>query len=91
VGTCAVIKTGQAEYELAKMAVSPKYQGRKIGNALMDAAIAKTKELGGTRIWLGSNTKLTPAITLYKKYGFKEFQAAASPYTRANIHMEMDL
>ncbi|MGN8070259.1 bifunctional helix-turn-helix transcriptional regulator/GNAT family N-acetyltransferase [Mucilaginibacter sp. 22184] len=91
VGTCAVIKTGEAEYELAKMAVSPKYQGRKIGNALMDAAIAKTKELGGTRLWLGSNTLLAPAISLYRKYGFTEFKVADTPYARANIHMEKDL
>jgi DNA-binding MarR family transcriptional regulator/GNAT superfamily N-acetyltransferase len=90
-GTCALIKTGPAEYELAKMAVSPKYQGRKIGNFLMDAAIAKTKELGGTRLWLGSNRVLVPAISLYKKYGFTEFTISATPYQRANIHMELYL
>jgi len=73
------------------MAVSPKYQGRKIGNALMDAVIAKTKELGGTRLWLGSNTLLAPAISLYRKYGFTEFKVADTPYARANIHMEKDL
>jgi DNA-binding MarR family transcriptional regulator/GNAT superfamily N-acetyltransferase len=89
--TCALIKTGQTDYELAKMAVSPKYQGRKIGNSLMEAAIAKTKELGGTRLWLGSNRRLTPALSLYRKYGFKEFKVAATPYARADIHMELDL
>ena len=90
-GTCALVKTGSAEYELAKMAVSPKYQGRKIGNALMDAVIAKTKELGGTHLWLGSNRVLVPAISLYKKYGFTEFNVATTPYQRANIHMELIL
>ncbi|MDN5285480.1 MAG: Transcriptional regulator, MarR family with acetyltransferase [Mucilaginibacter sp.] len=90
-GTCALIKTSPTDYELAKMAVSPKYQGRKIGNFLMNAAIAKVKELGGTRIWLGSNRDLVPAISLYKKYGFTEFKAAATPYQRANIHMELSL
>lgn len=90
-GTCALIKTGPAEYELAKMGVSPRYQGRKIGNLLMEAAIAKARELGGTRIWLGSNRRLTPALSLYKKYGFKEFNAGASPYARADVHMELSL
>ncbi|MGF7039166.1 bifunctional helix-turn-helix transcriptional regulator/GNAT family N-acetyltransferase [Mucilaginibacter lappiensis] len=90
-GTCALIKTGPTEYELAKMGVSPKYQGRKIGNSLMDAAIAKTKELGGTRLWLGSNRRLTPALSLYRKYGFKEFKVVATPYARADIHMELEL
>jgi DNA-binding MarR family transcriptional regulator/GNAT superfamily N-acetyltransferase len=90
-GTCALIKTSPTEYELAKMGVSPKYQGRKIGNLLLEAAIAKTKELGGTRLWLGSNRSLVPAISLYKKYGFTEFKVEASPYQRANIHMELSL
>ncbi|HMG07880.1 MAG TPA: GNAT family N-acetyltransferase, partial [Mucilaginibacter sp.] len=89
--TCALIKTGQTDYELAKMAVSPRYQGRKIGNSLLEAAIAKTKELGGTRLWLGSNRGLTPALSLYRKYGFKEFKVDATPYARADIHMELDL
>jgi DNA-binding MarR family transcriptional regulator/ribosomal protein S18 acetylase RimI-like enzyme len=90
-GTCALIKTGPAEYELAKMAVNPKYQGRKIGNLLMDAAITKIKDLGATRLWLGSNRDLIAAISLYKKYGFKEFTVESTPYQRANIHMELSL
>ncbi|MDN3546867.1 bifunctional helix-turn-helix transcriptional regulator/GNAT family N-acetyltransferase [Mucilaginibacter aquaedulcis] len=90
-GTCALVKTGPAEYELAKMAVSPKYQGRKIGNLLMEAAIAKAKELGGTRLWLGSSHKLVPALSLYRKYGFKEFTVESTPYQRASIHMERSL
>jgi ribosomal protein S18 acetylase RimI-like enzyme/Mn-dependent DtxR family transcriptional regulator len=91
VGTCALIKTGEAEYELAKMAVSPRYQGRQLGKKLMDAAIAKATELKASRVWLGSNTKLTAAINLYKKTGFKEIPIGATPYARANVKMEMYL
>ncbi|EHQ29420.1 bifunctional helix-turn-helix transcriptional regulator/GNAT family N-acetyltransferase [Mucilaginibacter paludis] len=91
VGTCALIKTGEAEYELAKMAVSPRFQGRQLGKKLMDAAIKKAVELKAKRVWLGSNTKLTAAINLYKKTGFKEIPIGSTPYARANIKMELYL
>ena len=90
-GTCALIRTGDAEYELAKMAVDPKYRGRKIGNALMDAIIKKAKQLRAKRLWLESNTKLTPALTMYAKFGFKEIPIDNSPFSRADIRMEMFL
>jgi len=90
-GTCALIKTGDAEYELAKMAVDPKFRGRKIGNVLMEAIIQKAKALGAKRVWLESNTKLVPAITMYGKFGFKEIPIDNSPFSRANIRMELFL
>src|SRR5215831_1424977 len=31
-GVCALIKTGEAEFELAKMGVSPNFHGQQIGN-----------------------------------------------------------
>lgn len=89
VGTCALIKTGKAEYELAKMAVDPKYRGRKIGNVLMDAIIKEAKQLGTKRLWLESNTKLAPALAVYAKFGFKEVPIDSSPYSRADIRMEI--
>jgi DNA-binding MarR family transcriptional regulator/GNAT superfamily N-acetyltransferase len=88
-GTCALIKTGDDEYELAKMGVSPKFQGRKVGQALMDAVFETAKQLHAKRLWLGSNTKLAPALALYRKYGFKDIPVGASPYARANVKMEV--
>ena len=40
VGTCALIKTDDSEYELAKMAVSPKMRGKGYGDQLMKATIS---------------------------------------------------
>ncbi|RYD17729.1 MAG: MarR family transcriptional regulator, partial [Verrucomicrobiaceae bacterium] len=40
---------------------------------------------------LESNTVLKPAIKLYEKLGFKKVVGRASPYSRANIQMELDL
>ena len=92
VGTCALIKTGEQEFELAKMAVSSEYQGLKIGYELGVYAIKKAKEMGAKRIWLESNRKLKPAISLYLKLGFKEIPIdTATPYARADIRMEIML
>merc|ERR1711974_485890 len=73
IGTVALINRGEKEgFELSKMAVSEEHQGKKIGQQLMDFCINFAKEKGATRIYLDSNTKLPPALNLYRKVGFKE-------------------
>lgn len=91
VGVCALLKSKNAsyDYELAKMAVSPRAQGRRIGWLLGTAAIQAAKDLGATRIYLESNTILTPAINLYRKLGFRELPCRPTPYQRCNIQMEL--
>lgn len=93
VGTCALIKTDNEEYqyELAKMAVSPKAQGLGIGWILGKEVIKIAKSKGAKNIYLESNTVLTPAITLYRKLGFKKITGIPSPYERSNIQMVLDL
>ncbi len=93
VGVCALLKMDDPvyDYELAKMAVDPKAQGKNIGRLLGEAAIAKARELGGRRIYLESNTLLKPAISLYHKLGFKKVAGRITPYERCNIQMELDL
>ena len=88
-GVCALIKTGEAEFELAKMGVSPDYRGQQIGYELGMYSIEAAKLLGAKRIWLESNRRLVPALTLYKKLGFKEIPITYTPYARADIRMEL--
>ena len=90
VGTCALLKMPDDTYELAKMAVAPAAQGLRIGLRLGEAAIAKARALGARRLYLESNTKLGPALSLYHKLGFRKTVAGApSPYERCNIQMEL--
>ncbi len=91
VGACALIKMDDKKFELAKMAVSPKAQGKSIGMLLGVASIEKAKELGAETVFLESNTKLKPAISLYRKLGFEKITGPPSPYERANIQMELKL
>lgn len=91
VGTCALAKMNEDTFELAKMGVSPKAQGKSIGWLLGEACISKARELGAKKIFLESNTRLTPAINLYHKLGFQKVTGPPSPYERANIQMELML
>lgn len=90
VGVCALLKMKDPEYdfELAKMAVSPKAQGKSIGWLLGTAILKKAKSLGAKKVYLESNTVLKPAISLYHKLGFQKVAGHATPYKRCNIQME---
>lgn len=92
-GVCALIKMDDPEYdyEMAKMAVSPKAQGKSIGWLLGQAIVEKAKELGASKIYLESNTSLKPAIHLYYKLGFQKLSDRPTPYKRANIQMGLSL
>ncbi len=91
VGTVALINQ-QLFYELSKMAVSPKYQGLKIGQKLIDFCIEFGKEKKWDSITLYSHRKLVPAINLYKKVGFVEVELESnSHYERSDIKMKLML
>ncbi len=93
VGVCALIKMDHPKYdfELAKMGVSPKAQGKGIGWLLGRAVVEKAKSLGAKKLYLESNTVLRSAISLYRKLGFKKVAGESTPYTRSNIQMELEL
>jgi GNAT superfamily N-acetyltransferase len=80
--------------ELIKMSARDDMQGKGIGRALMDAAIAKSHEMGAKQIWLETNTSLAAALALYRKSGFRELtgdELTSTPYDRCNCQMLLDL
>ena len=90
-GTVALMNEATG-YELSKMAVSPNYQGLKIGQQLMQYCIDIAKEKKWDQLILYSNTKLENAIYIYKKYGFIEVDLEKdNPYMRSNIKMVLEL
>ncbi len=90
-GTFALLKVSDTIFELSKMAEDEKFQGKNIGNALMEFCLQEAKKLQLDKVILYSNTLLGPAIHLYRKYGFKEVPDFKSEYKRANIKMEIDI
>ncbi len=90
-GTTALKPMGENSLELCKMGVSDAALGLGIGYAIGEAAIKKAKDLGATRVYLETNSSLSPALNLYKKLGFSKVENFTSPYARADVAMEMYL
>jgi len=94
VGTCALTKHRDGTLELAKMAVTKKYQGRGIGAKLMQAIINRAREMDAKALYLQTSTKLKAANYLYQKFGFKntkENPFKPSRYARTTFVMKLDL
>ena len=91
VGTAAIVKEGEGIYELAKMGVTAAFQGKGISRMLIEKCLNKAKELKAKKVFLYSNSQLTAAIALYKKYGFEHIDASDSPFETADIKMELSL
>ena len=88
-GVCALFKEDANVFQLARMAVSPEFQGKGFGHALIDAAFEHLHKIGASRVYLLSNTVLIPAIALYRKHGFTVLCEGPHPvYARCNIVME---
>ncbi len=91
-GTCAVIRHDAETWELAKMAVSPSARGRGYGDRLVEAAIAFARSTPARTLMLQSNSRLSPALTLYRKHGFRDVPLdPGTGYSRADIQLEIPL
>ncbi|WP_103866934.1 MULTISPECIES: GNAT family N-acetyltransferase [Aquimarina] len=91
-GTFSLIKIEDGVYELGKMAVSPKFQGKKIGQQLVQYCIDFSIHQNWKKLVLYSNRVLENAIYIYKKHGFKEIKLEDTPpYLRSDIKMELIL
>jgi len=88
IGTFSLMKVDDTTFELSKMAVSDDAQGLGIGNKLLIHCMAVAEEIGIKKVILYSNTKLLPAIHLYRKFGFIEVPLEGKIYERADIKME---
>jgi ribosomal protein S18 acetylase RimI-like enzyme len=87
-GTASLIKKSESFFELGKMAVSKSAQGLGIGKVLLEHCLEFAKQKQIEKLILYSNTKLEPAIHLYRKYGFVEVEMEHIVYERGNIKME---
>ena len=88
-GTVALKFVEPGVYEFTKMAVDEKFQGKKVGEMLAQAAIQHAQQKKARKIFLYSNTKLKAAIGLYLKLGFVEIPVDG-PYKRSDIKMELN-
>lgn len=94
IGCCALLVIAPGEFEVAKMTVAESFRGCGIGRSLLEKVIAEARALGARRLYLETNSKLTPAIRLYESLGFRHLppeRIVPSVYARANVYMELFL
>lgn len=89
IGSAALIQEKPGEYELAKMAVTAVWQGKGISKLLIEKCLEKAKELNALKVFLVSNSKLSTALSLYEKYGFKHVPVIDNHYSNADVRMEL--
>ena len=91
VGAGALMKVADGVYELTKMGVAPRAQGRGAGEALLRALVARAEAIGVEELYLLTHPKCAAAIRLYEKVGFVHDPALLAvrggKYTRATVAM----
>lgn len=87
-GTVALRKSGNC-YEFTKMAVDKAFRRRGIAEALSRASFLKARRLGAEKVILYSNSRLTGAILLYEKLGFRHVAVGNTEYKRSDVKMEI--
>jgi GNAT superfamily N-acetyltransferase len=92
VGTCALLPHGPRAFELGKMAVTARAQGRGCGERLLRAAIGWARERGAEEVLLSSNSRLEPALRLYRRLGFEVVPLVPDErYQRVDVMMRLRL
>jgi GNAT superfamily N-acetyltransferase len=92
IGTCALLAMEDGVFEVAKMTVAEQYRGQGIGRRLLAHVIERAREMGGSRLYLETNSRLRNAIHVYESLGFVHLppeRVHPSPYARADVYMEL--
>ena len=91
VGTCALQKTGERQFELTKMGVLDSARGQKAGEFLLRAVLRRAAERGADTLYLLTSSKCAAAIHLYEKLGFRHDTAImrdfGARYQRCDVAM----
>ena len=60
--------------ELRKMYLHSSYRGKGLGKLMLEDALAKARQIGFKKMTLETASVLKEAISLYKSYGFVEYE-----------------
>jgi GNAT superfamily N-acetyltransferase len=95
VGACALMPTGEGEFELTKMGVLESARGLKAGEFLLEQIIERARLLAAKKLYLLTNRKCEAAIHLYEKLGFVHSKAIMDDhgqlYERCDVAMDYPL
>ena len=71
-GTISLRKIREDCGEIKRMYVRPKFRGDNLGDLMIEEVIRVSKENGYSKLYLDTAHFMSSAVSLYKKFGFKE-------------------
>ena len=74
-GTISLRKIREDAGEIKRMYVKPTFRGKKLGNLMVEKVISISEENGFSKLFLDTSLFMSSAVSLYKKYGFKEIDS----------------
>lgn len=85
---CMTMPMDGETWEICKLGSNKNVPHKGAGSAVFEAAMKWAINHGAKRLFILSNSKLKPAIHIYKKYGFKEIKLDNYEYIRGDIAFE---
>jgi len=74
IGAYGLYPVDKATCELRKMYLHGSYRGKGLGKLLLEDALSKARQIGFKKMTLETASVLKEAISLYKSYGFVEYE-----------------
>ncbi len=74
IGAYGLYPVDRQTCELRKMYLHNSYRGKGLGKLLLEDALSKARQIGFKKMTLETASVLKEAISLYKSYGFVEYQ-----------------
>ena len=74
IGAYGLYPIDKATCELRKMYLHGSYRGKGLGKLLLEDALSKAGQIGFKKMTLETASVLKEAISLYKSYGFVEYE-----------------
>lgn len=91
IATCMVVPRPDHVWEICKLATDEKYQGKGAGSAVLKACMDHAAAHGAEKLLIVSNRKLSAAMHLYAKMGFREVPIDNMEYERVDIQLELKI
>lgn len=86
--TCMAMPMEGTTWEICKLGSNKNIPHKGAGSAVFEEAMKWALNHGVERLFILSNSKLKPALHIYKKYGFKEIKLENYEYIRGDIAFE---
>jgi putative acetyltransferase len=80
-----------ASAELKRLYVRPGFRGRRVGRALMDAAIVRARAAGCRTVRLDTFPSMVEAVALYRSAGFREIGPYHDKALPGSVFFELGL